>query len=612
MKKILFFLLAVLLSFPVFARDFKYTYNGKTLTYTVLDEDAKTVKTKDGSKNFINGSYLHGNEVTGKLEIPSKVIDGNAIYTVTAIGKYSFGGQIESVTIPSSVTSIGFDAFGRTGWLSHAEFASIESLCSIRFDDYYSNPLSLVHKLFIGGEEIKELSIPSTVTSIGDYAFAGCSGLTSVSIPGSVTSIGSGAFKGCSGLTSVTIPESVTSIDDYAFQECRGLTNAEFASIKSLCSIRFGNEDSNPLYLTHNLFIAGEEIKELRIPSTVTSIGAYAFAGCSGLTSVTIPESVTLIGSDTFWGCSGLTSVSIPKSVTLIGNYAFAGCSGLTSVTIPGSVTSIGSGAFARCSGLTSVTIPESVTSIDDYAFQECRGLTNAEFASIKSLCSIRFGNEDSNPLYLTHNLFIAGEEIKELSIPSTVTSIGNYAFYRCNGLTSVTIPESVTSIGNYAFAGCSGLTSVSIPGSVTSIGSGAFTGCSGLTSVTIPESVTSIEYGAFWGCSGLTSIYYGADNPIQGDLDIFRDDTYRNCTLYLSEKGLEKGKSIVPWGMFDNIQVYDFPTGVSEISSDFDENEPYEVFSLDGIKVADSADGLAPGTYVLRQGKTSKKIMVK
>ena len=161
-----------------------------------------------------------------------------------------------------------------------------------------------------------------------------------MTIPNSVTSIGSYAFDGCSGLTNVTIPNSVTIIDDYAFSGCSALTS-------------------------------------VTIPNSVTRIGSFAFWYCSGLTSVTIPNSVTSIGNQAFRDCSGLTSVTIPNSVTSIGSSAFSGCSGLTSLTIGNSVTSIGSSAFSDCSSLASVTIPNSVTSIGGYAFAYCYSLTD-------------------------------------------------------------------------------------------------------------------------------------------------------------------------------------------------------------------------------------------
>ena len=153
-------------------------------------------------------------------------------------------------------------------------------------------------------------------------------------------------------------------------------------------------------------------------------IGAYAFYGCSSLTSLTLPSNVTKIGESAFEGCSGLTSLTLPSNVTKIGESAFEGCSGLTSLTLPSSVTSIGSSAFHGCSGLTSLTLPSSVTSIGWSAFYGCSGLTS-------------------------------------LTLPSSVTEIGAYAFYGCSSLASLTLPSSVTSIGSSAFYGCSGLTSI-------------------------------------------------------------------------------------------------------------------------------------------------------
>ena len=184
-----------------------------------------------------------------------------------------------------------------------------------------------------------------------------------------MTSIGEGAFSGCSGLASVTIGNSVTSIGEGAFSGCSGLTSVHISDIAAWCNIEFGD---NPLYYAHHLYLNGEEVKDLVIPNSVTSIGEWAFGGCSGLTSVTIPNSVTSIGERAFSGCSGLASVTIPNSVKSIGEGAFSGCSGLTSVTIPNSVKSIGKYAFNRCSGLTSVTIGSGVEYIGYEAFANC------------------------------------------------------------------------------------------------------------------------------------------------------------------------------------------------------------------------------------------------
>ena len=207
--------------------------------------------------------------------------------------------------------------------------------------DEYTGSVTIPDKVTYNGKTY-------SVTSIGILAFAYCSGLTSVTIGNSVTTISNDAFSGCSGLTSIVVEKGNTKYDSR--NNCNAIIETASNTLISGC-------------------------KTTVIPNSVTSIGNYAFKGCSGLTSVTIPNSVTSIGDNAFEGCSGLTSVTIGNSVTSIGDYAFYFCNGLTSVTIGNSVTSIGISAFAYCSGLTSVTIPNSVTSIGDYAFSGCSGL---------------------------------------------------------------------------------------------------------------------------------------------------------------------------------------------------------------------------------------------
>ena len=357
--------------------------------------------------------------------------------------------SLQSVTIPDSVTSIGDSAF-----------SCCSSLQSVTIPDSVT---SIGGRAFGECSSLQSVTIPDSVTSIGDRAFSWCTSLQSVTIPDSVTSIGDRAFWGCTSLQSVIIPDSVTSIGNKAFSDCKSL-------------------------------------QSVTIPDSVTSISDSAFSGCSSLQSVTIPDSVTSIGRRAFSKCSSLQSVTIPDSVTSIGRWAFLKCSSLQSVTIPDSVTSIGAGAFSGCSSLHSFTIPDSVTSINGNPFFSCPA---------------RIINYSKHFVIVENNLYTSDKRklISYLSkenhfiIPDSVTSIGAMAFFACSSLQSVAIPGSVTSIGTGAFTWCSSLQSVTIPGSVTSIGNVAFWGCSSLQSVTIPDSVTSIGNEAFSHCSSLQSV---------------------------------------------------------------------------------------------------------
>ena len=319
-------------------------------------------------------------------------------------------------------------------------------------------------------------------------------------------------------------------------------------------------------------------------------IGAYAFRGCSGLTSLTLPSGVTLIGEGAFEGCSGLTSLTLPSGVTSIGAYAFSGCSGLTSLTLPSGVTWIGSSTFRGCSGLTSLTIPSGVTSIGKCAFEGCSGLTS-------------------------------------LTLPSGVTSIGDFAFEGCSGLTSLTLPSGVTSIGQYAFEGCSGLTSLTLPSGVTSIGDFAFFGCNGLkyircqindeietylskghpfipvecgieyylndkkiTSVAIPSTITKLGKYAFQSCEDLTFVNVCWQSPISAGT-AFSGVDINKCTLYVPQGTKQDYWLADVWGDFGNIVEYD-PTGIDKVTTSTDAKEVSR-YSVNGQRLSAPTKGL-------------------
>ena len=298
---------------------------------------------------------------------------------------------------------------------------------------------------------------------------------------------------------------------------------------------------------------------------TVTSIGSSAFEGCSGLTSVTIGNSVTYIGNYAFYNCTSLKDLRIEDGETTL-SLGYNSNKGLfydfplESLYLGRNIQyktgyDYGYSPFCKNKTLKSVTIGNSVTSIGDYAFYYCTGLTS-------------------------------------VTIPNSVTSIGYGAFYDCSGLTSITIPEGVTSIGNNAFSFCSGLTSITIPNSVTSIGNWAFSNCINLESVTIGNSVTSIGDYAFNGCSGLTSIHLLGETPPTVGSDNFTNKQYINMIVYVPKGTLATYQAADTWKDFWDIQEFD----VTAIENIEDVTPAFEITSS-GIQFT-AAEGKAVAIY--------------
>lgn len=270
---------------------------------------------------------------------------------------------------------------------------------------------------------------------------------------------------------------------------------------------------TNPYKYNGNIVIP-EVIEYVGMTYCVTSVGEYAFSGCSGLTSVTIPNSVMNIKDNAFSACSGLTSIEIPNSVTSIGYNAFYNCNSLTSISFGNNLITIGIYAFDKCTSLTSITLPSNLLNLGTGSFQNCSGLIS-------------------------------------VSIPNSVTNIGSWAFSNCKNLISVTIPNSLTTLDNGIFENCISLTSVTIPNNVTSIGDLAFSGCSGLTSITIGNKVSNIDYKAFANCKKLTDFYCYSENVPTTEGNVFENSYIEYATLHVPNASIAVYSNTAPWSQF-------------------------------------------------------------
>ena len=640
-----------------------FKYNGPGGAVTIPSTISGLPVTSIGKNAFYECGGLTS------ITIPATVtnIGEEAFQWCTSLGSVYFEGNAPSAD--SSVfqydsAATAYYLPGTTGWGSFPtttgipakdEYGYVTNASAITFTSYYGP----------GGA----VFIPSTINGLP------------------VTSIAGNAFYGHTSLTDITIPGTVTNIGPTAFGDCPSLTAIKVAAgnpvYSSIAGVLFNQ--SQTTLLEYPVGLAGN----YTIPNSVTSIGTNAFEYCTGLTSITIPNSVTSIGNYVFNGCISLTSVVIPSSVTNIGEFAFYDCTSLTNITIPNSVTTIGASAFNECFSLTSITIPSSLNSIGSYAFANS-GLTSVEFdgnapnadttvfqdvpmsiiyflpgttgwgstfAGLRALLwdpPAQFGYLVTNGTISISSYFGSGttvvvpseidglpvtcigeyafeySSITNITIPNSVTNIGDYAFYDCHNLASITIPNSVTSIGNYAFAAdyyyatspltnitfgtnvnsiganafqyCTSLTSVTIPHGITSIGANTFSWCVSLTNIIIPNSVTNIGDYAFDFCDSLTSIL------IPSSINSIGEDPFQDCSsltaitvaagnLFYSSVGgvlFNQSKTTLveyPGGLAGS---YTIPTGVTDIET----NAFLSCQNLTSITIPSSLSSIPVGAF--------------
>lgn len=516
---------------PIAAGTFFKGADMSNCTLYVPQGTKNTYSKADVWKNF--GKIIeYNNQATITLEqpgtLPQKIsdLDKNLLTHLKIKGKIN-GTDIKFIREMAGVSVTGKKTDGELTNLDLSE-AQIVSGGDCYYQDYFDN------KHYTSDDEL------------GVGFFSKCKGLKAITLPGNLKSVGESAFQECSSLETINLPSGITTIGNYAFLEC-------------------------------------EKLKSVTLPSGLISIGDRAFNSCISLTSLDLPSSLTTVGELALAGCPQLTSLTLHSGLTnikgnnLLGGYTFYNnlkdvryiidsdletylqsnhpiindirCGikyylndqEITTLEIPSGITSIGDGVFLSSNNLTNLTLSSKITSAGKYAFNNCSNLKDIRYYIYDDLATYI---QKGHPAFYVNcgiKYYWNNQEITTLEIPTSVTSIGNHAFYCCNGLTSIDFPSNLSSIGDWAFSNCSGLTSVDLPSCITKMGEYVFNNCENLSNVNLPSGITTISTGAFSYCSNLKYI------ELPAGITSIGDDAFVNCS---------------------NLQNINLPSGITTIGS--------------------------------------------
>lgn len=531
--------------------------------------------------------------------------------SVTSIGAYAFWccDSLETITIGSNVAHVGAEAFQYCDNLTTINTTmDIAHWCAIDFEDETSNPLCNA-QLYVNGQIVDDLTIPGTVTSIGNWAFANCKSLMSVSIPSSVMYIGIDAFKNCPRLTSINVASNnatYCSQDDVLFNkeqslliQCPAHKQGIYVIPNSVIDIRenafWGCQNITSVVISDGVENIGDQafydcinMTAVSMGNNVENIGEGAFYNCSNMSSCALGNRVTIIGDDAFNSCISLGTIEIPNSVRYIGKTAFAGCSSLQTINISDSVSYIGGWAFAACPALKSIKLPKALKGNNDGTYpyiplfdEQCTSLTSIIWNVQK------YGTEEQMiGQYYTSVFDGIKDQITAFTLGDDVESIPSCLFYNLSQIHSITIPKNVKEIQAGAFtnsmidsivwnakscyAGLGTFQGINenikllqFGNDVDSIQNYSFTDLPLLDSLSIPQNVTYLGSNCFTGSPKIKTIQWNAINAIFASFDAIASQ----ITSFVIGDDVHKLPNGLCQGM-NNLTTITIPNAISEISA--------------------------------------------